>query len=141
VSGGDPDVAYLDTEPNGLASMLGGLIQANLAAHPERATHLARPAIFSIHAPDAGVGVSIRLSAGRVAVRNGMVRMAHVRIEADSGSLFGLSAVPLRFGLPDLATREGRAVIGDVFWRRLRIRGMLLHPGKLARLSKLLSVR
>jgi hypothetical protein len=140
VSGAGPDVAYLDPEPNGLAAILGGLIQANLAAHPDRAMYLAGPATFSIYAPDADAGVSIRLSPGRVTVRNGVVGRADVKIEADSGSLVGLSAVPLRFGLPDLATKEGRAVMRDVLRRRLRIRGMLLHPGKLARLNRLLSV-
>jgi hypothetical protein len=84
--------------------------------------------------------VSIRISAGRVAIRNGVVGRAHVRIEADSEVLVGLSAVPLRFGLPDVTRKEGRAVMGDVIRRRLRIRGLLVHPGKLARLNRLLSV-
>jgi hypothetical protein len=134
------EVRFIDHEPNGLAAMLGGLIQANLAAHPGRARHLTGPAVFSISAPDAEVGVSIRLSAGRVSIRNGVVGRAHVRIEADSEVLVGLSAVPLRFGLPDVTTKEGRAVIMDVIRRRLRIRGLLVHPGKLARLNRLLSV-
>jgi hypothetical protein len=135
----DAEVRFIDHEPNGLAAMLGALIQANLTVHPDRARYLAPPAVFSIHAPDAEVGVSIRLSTGRVVIRNGVVGRAHVRIEADSGSLIGLTAVPLRFGLPDVTTKEGRAVIGDVIGRRLRIRGMLVHPGKLARLNRLLS--
>jgi hypothetical protein len=136
----DAEVRFIDQQPNGLAAMLGGLIQANLSAHPDRARYLARPAIFSIRAPDADVGVSMRFSEGSVVIRNGVGR-AHVKIEADSGSLIGLSAVPLRFGLPDVTTKEGRAVIRDVIERRLRIRGMLVHPGKLARLNRLLSVR
>jgi hypothetical protein len=136
----DAEVRFMDPEPNGMAAMLGALIQANLTAHPDRARYLARPAVFSIRAPDAEVGVSIRLSGGRVVIRNGVVGRAHVRIEADSGSLIGLSAVPLRFGLPNVTTKEGRAVIRDVIGRRLRIRGMLVHPGKLARLNRLLSV-
>lgn len=133
------EVRFVDHEPNGLAAMLGALIQANLTAHPDRARYLTGSAVLSIRAPDAEVGVSIRLSAGRVAIRNGVVGRAHVRIEADSGSLIGLSAVPLRFGLPDVAAKEGRAVIRDVIGRRLRIRGLLVHPGKLARLNRLLS--
>jgi hypothetical protein len=134
------EVRFIDHEPNGLAAMLGGLIQANLAAHPDRAVYLTDPAVFSVRVPDADVGVSIRISAGRVAIRNGVVGRAHVRIEADSEVLVGLSAVPLRFGLPDVTRKEGRAVMGDVIRRRLRIRGLLVHPGKLARLNRLLSV-
>jgi hypothetical protein len=134
------EVRYLDGEPSGLAAMLGGLIQANLDAHPDRARYLRSGATFSILATDADVGVSIRLSPQRVDIRNGIVGSAHVKIEADSGSLVGLSAVPLRFGLPDPVTQEGRAVILGVLRHRLRIGGMLAHPGKLARLNRLLSV-
>jgi hypothetical protein len=134
------EVRFIDHEPNGLAAMLGGLIQANLATHPGRERYLTGPAVYSIRASDAEVGASIRLYAGRVSVRNGVVGRAHVTIEADSEDLVGLSAVPLRFGLPDVTTKEGRAVILGVIRRRVRIRGMLAHPGKLARLNRLLSV-
>ena len=39
-------VTYADPEPNGLASMLGGLIEANLTAHPERTALLAKAATY-----------------------------------------------------------------------------------------------
>jgi hypothetical protein len=71
---------------------------------------------------------------------NGLARGADVRIEGDSVRLVGLSTVPIRLGLPDLTRKEGRAVIRDLIAGRLRIRGLMAHPGKLARLSKLLSV-
>lgn len=135
-----PVVAYPDGKPNGLASMLGGLIQANLASHPERARFLSTPATFSIVAVDAGVAVSIELAPGRVTIRNGAVGRADLLVEGESAVLMGLSAVPLRFGLPDPATVEGRAVTGKLLRREIRIRGLLRHPGKLARLNRLLSV-
>jgi hypothetical protein len=141
VSGGDPPVRFLDAEPNGLAAMLGGLIAANLAAHPERARDLNRGATYSVLTTDAGVSASIRLSRGTATIRNGVVRRAQVRIEADSGTLVGLSAVPLRFGLPDVRAGDGREVLRKLIGRRLRVRGLLLHPGKLARLNRLLSVK
>ena len=134
-------VSFLDPEPNGLATMLGGLIQANLAAHPEREAALGkRPATFGVSAPDVGVAVSIRLSPGRVQVRNGIVGKPDVRVEADSETLVGMSSVPLKFGLPDVMTKEGREVNRKLLKRELRVRGLLLRPAKLARLNKLLSV-
>jgi hypothetical protein len=86
------------------------------------------------------VAVSIRLTPGRVQVRNGVVGRPHIRIEAPSDTLVALSGVPLRFGLPDVTTKEGRAVLGNLVKGRLRVRGLLLHPAKLGRLNKLLSV-
>jgi hypothetical protein len=133
-------VSYLDAEPNGLAAMLGGLIEANLAAHPDRGKHLGRSATISVFARDVDVGVSIRLLPGKVLIRNGVVNRAHLRIEGDSQTLVGLSAIPVRFGLPDPTKKEGRELIRKLLKRELKVRGMLLHAGKLARLNRLLSV-
>jgi len=133
-------LTYADPEPNGLAAMLGGLIEANLKTHPERDALLGKPATYAIAAPDAGVGVTIALAPGVVTIRNGTVGSPDIRIETKSDNLIGLSAVPLRFGLPDAMTKEGRAVNRKLFKGELKVHGMWLHPAKLARLNKLLTV-
>jgi hypothetical protein len=133
-------VEYSDPEPNGLASMLGGLIQGNLAAHPERERFLSKVSTYGIRAPDVGVEVSIRLAPGKVTLRNGIVGKPDISVETDSETLVGLSSVPLKFGLPDIGTKEGREVNGKLLRRQLKVKGLALHPAKLARLNKLLSV-
>lgn len=133
-------VTYADPEPNGLATILGGLIEANLGVHPERGALLERPATYAITAPDAGVGVTIALAPGAVTIRNGVVGSPDIRVEAASDNLIGLSAVPLRLGLPDPMTREGREVNRKLFKGELKVHGLWLHPAKLARLNKLLTV-
>jgi hypothetical protein len=133
-------VEYPDPEPNGLASMLGGLLEANVAAHPGRERLLSSVATYGIRAADIEVEVSIRLAPGKITVRNGIVGKPQIMVETDAETLVGLSSVPLRFGLPDVATKEGREVNRKLLRRQLKVRGLLLHPGKLARLNKLLSV-
>ncbi len=133
-------VAYADTDPSGLATMLGGLIEQNLQRDPGR-RRLLRPAVVSISAADAGVSVTVRLQPGRVELEEGIDARAHLRVRADAERLLEITAAPLRFGLPDVATREGRAVIRDLARRRVRIGGMLAHPRRLARFASLLSVR
>jgi hypothetical protein len=133
-------VEYPDPEPNGLASMLGGLLEANVAAHPGRERLLSSVATYGIRAADIEVEVSIRLAPGKITVRNGIVGKPQIMVETDAETLVGLSSVPLRFGLPDVATKEGREVNWKLLRRQLKVRGLLLHPGKLARLNKLLSV-
>jgi hypothetical protein len=133
-------VTYLDQEPNGLAAMLGGVIEGNLAAHPEREALLAERATYAIVAQDVDVAVSIRLGDGAVKVRGGVVGRPDVLVQADSDTLISLSTVPLRFGLPDATTPEGRAVMKKLVRRELRVKGLVRHPGKLARLNKLLAV-
>ena len=102
-------VAYLDKEPNGLAAMLGGVIEGNLAAHAEREALLAERATYAVVAQDVDVAVSIRLGDGAVKVRNGVVGRPDILVQADSDTLISLSTVPLRFGLPDATKPEGRA--------------------------------
>jgi hypothetical protein len=65
---------------------------------------------------------------------------AQIAITAGSAELLELTSAPLRFGLPDLFDPTGRAVLGNVVFGRVRIRGLLRHPRRLARLSALLSV-
>jgi hypothetical protein len=135
-------VAYRDPEPNGLAAMIGGLIQGNLEAHPERMRLLGgeRPTTVAIEVPDAGVAVSVRLSADDVRVANGIVGRPQVLIRTDSETLLSLSSTPLRVGLPDVTTAAGRSVVRAVLGRRLRLRGVLRHPAALARLNRLLTL-
>jgi hypothetical protein len=133
-------VVYLDPEPAGLASMLGGIIEGNLREHPERERLLATTTVYGFDVPDVGVHVSLRVSVGKVQVKEGIASRPHVVVRAESDTLLGLSTVPLRLGLPDVATEAGRAVVRDLVARRLRIRGLIRHPIRLARLNKLLSV-
>jgi hypothetical protein len=132
-------VEYLDGEPNGLAAMIGGLIEANLEAHSERAA-LLRPALVGIVAVDAGVALTLRLAPGRVTVGNGLSGRTQVVIRTDSETLADLTSVPLRFGFPDPATPAGREATRKLLKRRLKVQGLPRHPGIVSRLNRLLSV-
>ena len=134
-------VEYPDTEPNGLASMLGGIMEGNLAAHPERERLLSDVSTYGIRAPDVDVAVSIRLAPGKITVRNGIVGKPDILVQADSETLVGLSSVPLKFGLPDVGTKEGREINKKLLKGQLKVKGLFLHPRKLATLNKLLTVR
>jgi hypothetical protein len=132
-------VTVVGPEPSGLASMVADLIEQNLARDPER-RRLLRRSVAVLDAPDAEVTVFLRIAPEGVRVGDGDVPDAHLRIKADSGRLLGLTTAPLRFGLPDAMTREGRVIVRDLIAGRLRIQGLLGHPLRLARLTKLLSV-
>jgi len=133
-------VTYVDAEPNGLAAMVGGLIEANLERHPQR-EGLLRPAVVDLVAIDADVATSLQLDRTGVRVANGIANgRAHLRLTADSMALVELAATPLRLGLPDVFDPEGRLVARKVLARDIRIEGLLRHPLTLSRLSRLLSV-
>ena len=133
-------VDYVDEEPNGLATMIGGLIEGNLKDHPERERQL-RPAVVGIVADDAGVGITLRIAPGRVVMVNGVVGDPVVLVRGDSATLTELSTVPLRFGFPDALTADGRAVTRKLRNGELKVKGLSKHPGVVSRLNRLLSVR
>jgi len=133
------EVVLADVEPSGLALMLAGLLEANLARRPERAA-LLRPAVVEVDAADAGVAVTVRLDGGGVRVSNrAAAPRPDVRVRASGHDLLALSAAPLRFGFPDPLRREGRAVLRRIASRQVRVSGMLRHPVVLSRFSRLLS--
>src|SRR6266545_3945689 len=132
-------VEYLDEEPAGLAMMVGGLIEGNLAAHPERES-LLRDAVIGIIADDAGVAITLRIHPGLVTVANGLTGGSPgLLIRTTSENLIALTAVPLRFGLPDALTGDGRAVVRKLLAGKLKVRGMVRHLRTLTRLQRLLS--
>jgi hypothetical protein len=132
-------VEFVAADPSGLATLIGGLIEANLAAHPERSS-LLRPAVVGLVATDAGVAITLRIAPRGVTVVDGLAGRPQVVIEADSDTLTELSSVPLRFGFPDATTAEGRAVTGKLVKGELKVRGLARHPGIVSRLNRLLSV-
>lgn len=134
------DVVLTDARPNGLAEMLAGLLEANLARHPERVA-LLRSAVIEIDAADAGVAVMVRISPARIEVSNRSAggRRPHVRVRADGHDLLAMSAAPLRLGLPDPLRREGRAVLRRIVGGHVRVSGMLRHAAVLSRFARLLS--
>jgi hypothetical protein len=134
------NVEYTDAEPNGLATMIGGLIEANVATDPGRARLLGPPAVVGIVARDAEVACTVRLSPMRVTVANGLIGRPSVVVRADTVTLTDLTTVPLRLGFPDAMTPGGRGLTAKLIRRDLSVRGLLRHPAVVSRLNRLLSV-
>jgi hypothetical protein len=134
-----PVVEFLDPEPNGIATMIGGLIQANLANQPERSA-LLKPAVVGIVAEDAHVALTLGISPERVTVRNGLAPRVDVLVRTDAQTLTEMSSTPLRLGFPDAFSKAGRAVTRKLFAGSLRVQGLIRHAGTVSRLNRLLSV-
>lgn len=128
-------------EPNGLAQMIAALVEANIASDPrkERLLETTRGAV-QMDVLDAGVTVGLKFVPGTLTVTSGPVPGADLRITANSETLMGLSTVPLRFGLPDAFTEEGRAVALQLLRRRLRVRGLPLGLPMMRKVNQLLNV-
>ena len=133
-------VRFADAKPNGLADLVGRLIDANLQEHPGRRRLLA-PAVVELSASDADMHATLSVSRDGVLVSNGRSNgRAHLRVWADAYDLVEFAAAPLRLGLPDVFDADGRAAIGRVLRGHVRVSGMLRHPVRLSRFNRLLSV-
>lgn len=127
----------------GLGPILADLIRQNLEQHPERRTAFDRlRGTVAIDSTDADVAVTLDFLGGGLMVRGGGQGSRDLTISADSLTLLELTNANLRLGLPDPAHSSGRAVLGKLFSRRLKItgRGLVLRPLLLLRITKLLNV-
>lgn len=134
-----PVVTFADAEPNGLADLVGRLLEANLERDPAR-WPLLRPAVVVLEASDAEVRATLRISPEGIEVANGAASSAHLRVRADAFDLIELAGAPLRWGLPDAFDPQGRAALGRILSGHVRVRGMLRHPVRLSRFTRLLTV-
>jgi hypothetical protein len=131
----------------GLRELVEGLVEANLARVPGRAHHITHREAASLVATDADAAITIQMlpgalhAPGSVLVHDGEDPWAEIVVRTDSVGLLELAATPLRFGLPDVLTPEGRNVVGRIVHRRIRVRGLVRHLGTVRRLSMLLSAR
>lgn len=133
-------VRFADAEPNGLADLVGRLIDANLQNDPDR-ERLLGSTVVELSASDADTHATLDLARDGVVVSNGRSNgRAHLRIRADAYDLVEFAGAPLRLGLPDVLDAGGRAALGRVLRGRVRVSGMLRHPVRLSRFNRLLSV-
>ena len=141
-------VRFADAEPNGLADLVGRLIESNLEAEPDRRS-LLRDTLVHLRASDAAIEATVTLSSAGVEVSNGPAkgpangpagRRPHLVIVADAYDLIELAGAPLRFGFPDVVDPQGRSVIRRIATRHVRVSGMFRHPIRLSRFTRLLSV-
>lgn len=134
-------VVMVDDQPNGLAAMMADLLRANLERRPERAKYLRSPASFTITGADIGLSLTLRITDGQILVASGKTKPpAAVRVRGEGVQLLELSSVPLRFGFPDLLTPQGRAALKAMRSGKLKVKGLLRHPGMVSRLNRLLAV-
>jgi hypothetical protein len=122
--------------------MLEELIEQNLERDPSRRRLLARPLRAVIEVPDARVRAAVLVDgAGTIVVHGGDDPLAPIRVRADGQKVLDLASVPLWAGLPDVRTRDGRAVGRDLLSGAIRVRGLVTHLGDVRRLTMLLSAR
>jgi hypothetical protein len=116
------------------------MLRQNLESKPDRVKDFNALGLnVGIDVTDAEAQITLQFEKGKLTVHGGLVNPDLV-ISTDSVSLLELGTLKIKFGLPYYFDAQGMAVIKKLLKRELKIKGMLLHPFALTRLTKVMSV-
>jgi len=134
-------VSYADVEPSAFASMLGGLIEANIAAPRKRKDFDQLKARVGIFVTDIDEGVTLDFGKGALVVHNGMQPNRDITIRAEANTVMSLSNLKIGvFGMPVYYDEVGRGVAAKLLRGRLRIDGLLGNLATLNSVTRIFSV-
>ncbi len=136
-------VLYADDEPTAFASMLGGLIEANVRTRPKKARDFeSLVARVGIAVTDIDEAVTLDFKGGRLIVHNGLKSRRTLTIRTDAETVMSLSNLKIGpLGLPVYYDSVGRGVAAKLMRGKLRIDGLLPNVMTLNAVTRLFSVR
>ena len=116
-------------EDNGLALMLKGLLDENIAASASKLRDFgAINTRFAVVAPDAEVTVTLWFESGTCTIYDGLREGVEVVITADSGKIPELSLLQMRYGIPWLLDDAGKSFVRALLSREIKIAGLVDLP-------------
>ena len=123
--------------------MLGGLIEANVEARPEKRRDFdALKARVGIKVLDIDESVTLDFRGGRLLVSNGLKRDRRITIRTDADTVMMLSNLAIGpFGLPVYHDSVGRGIVRKLVSGGLKIDGMLTNLPTLNQVTRVFSVR
>lgn len=136
-------VEYADREPSAFASMLGGLIEANVdnsaAKRKDFSSLTARVGVF---VTDIDEGVTLDFQHGTLTVHNGLKPKRDLTIRAEADTVMNLSNLKIGlFGMPVYFDSVGREVVAKLVQGKLRIDGLLGNIATLNTVTRIFSVK
>ena len=137
------EVVYADDEPSAFASMLGGLIEANVRSHPEKERDFdSLKARVGIWVTDIDEGVTLEFKGRNLIVHNGLKPRRTLTIRTDADTVMSLSNLKIGLlGLPVYYDEVGRAVALKLLTGKLKIDGLLPNVLTLNTVTRIFSVQ
>ncbi len=140
----EPLVEYADgADASAFATMLGGLIEANVEGRPEkRGDFDLLTARVGIQVRDIDESVTLDFRGGRLKVSNGLKRDRKITIRTDADTVMMLSNLAIGpFGMPVYFDTVGRGIVGKLLTGGLKIDGLLANIPTLNQVTRVFSVR
>jgi len=140
----EPLVEYTDgDDASAFATMLGGLIEANVAGRPDKREDFdSLKARVGIQVQDIDESVTLDFRGGLLKVSNGLKRDRKITIRTDADTVMMLSNLAIGpFGLPIYYDTVGRGIVTKLLTGGLKIDGMLTNIPTLNQVTRVFSVR
>lgn len=136
-------VEYADDEPSAFASILGGLIEANVdGSTAKRRDFESLEARVGVFVTDIDEGVTLDFGHGTLTVHNGLKPKRDLTIRAEADTVMNLSNLKIGFfGLPVYYDSVGRGVVAKLVRGKLRIDGLLGNIATLNTVTRIFSVQ
>jgi hypothetical protein len=131
-------------DANGVANILGTLLQQNFENYPERvriARHLVRP--VAVYSSDTNTSATIFFGHDRAVIRNGLMGKPAVVVMATVDQILDVAQLKMvGGGLVPLGffTKRGGHVLADIARHRLVVKGLLTHTLSSLRFIALVSI-
>ncbi len=123
----------------GLPRMLADLVEGNLARDPARAELLEQPGRVNLTVHDVEITIGLRFGDGRLEIGEPLDE-AELTFDMGSDELMAITAVPLRLGMPDQLTAEGRQVSKWLMNGTIKVKGLPMQLPLMIRLQRLFTV-
>ena len=138
-----PLVDYADDEPSAFASMLGGLIDANVRSNAAKEQDFdSLVARVGIWVTDIDEGVTLDFKGGKLTVHNGLKPRRTITIRTDAETVMSLSNLKIGvLGLPVYYDEVGRGVATKLLRGKLKIDGLLPNILTLNAVTRIFSVQ
>jgi hypothetical protein len=136
-------VDYADAEPSAFASLLGGLIEANVeGSQAKRKDFNELDARVGIWVTDINEGVTLEFQHGSLTVHNGLQAKRDITIRAEAETVMNLSNLRIGlFRMPVYYDKVGRGVALKLVRGKLRIDGMVGNLATVNTVTRIFSVR
>jgi hypothetical protein len=136
-------VEYADDEPSAFASMLGGLIEANVRTRPEKEDDFdSLVARVGIWVTDIDEGVTLDFKGGKLIVHNGLKPRRTLTIRTDADTVMNLSNLKIGpLGIPVYYDGVGRGIAAKLLRGKLKIDGLLPNVMTLNTVTRIFSVQ
>ena len=136
-------VTYADDEPSAFASMLGGLIEANVRSRPEKQRDFeSLVARVGIAVADIDESVTLDFKGGTLVVHNGLKPRRTLTIRTDADTVMNLSNLKIGLlGLPVYYDEVGRGIAMKLLRGKLKIDGLLPNVMTLNSVTRIFSVQ